>query len=68
MKVLSDRLASIAEDDQLSEFAQKATQLKETIVDEADLVDILQSANDLVELCRFTQATWTSPQMEEERV
>lgn len=68
MKVLSDRLASIAEDDQLSEFAQKATQLKETIVDEADLIDILQSANELVELCRFTQATWTSPQMEEERV
>ncbi|MBC8290463.1 MAG: diguanylate cyclase [Planctomycetes bacterium] len=68
MKVLSDRLASIAKDDQLNEFAEKATHLKETIVDEADLIDILQSANDLVELCRFTQATWTSPQMEEERV
>lgn len=66
MKVLSDRLALIAEDDQLDEFAEKATHLKETIVDEADLIDILESANDLVELCRSTQATWTSPQLVDE--
>jgi diguanylate cyclase (GGDEF)-like protein/PAS domain S-box-containing protein len=68
MKVLSDRLAAIATDDNLTDFAEKATQLKETIVDEADLIDILDSANDLIELCRSTQATWTSPELEEESV
>ena len=68
LKVLSDRLAAIATDDNLIDFAEKATHLKETIVDEADLIDILESANDLIDLCRSTQATWTSAELEEELV
>lgn len=58
MKALATRLHSIAEQDGLTEFASKAERLEGAIDSDGDLLDILDSANDLIELCRSTHTAW----------
>ena len=58
MKALASRLHSIAEQDGLIEFADKAERLRGVIDADGDLLDILDSANDLIELCRSTHSAW----------
>ena len=58
MKALATRLHSIAEHDGLTEFADKAQRLTGVIDADGELLDILNSANDLIELCRSTHSAW----------
>jgi diguanylate cyclase (GGDEF)-like protein/PAS domain S-box-containing protein len=58
MKALADRLHSIAEQDGLTSFAERAGRLRDVIGSDGELLDILDSANDLIELCRSTQSAW----------
>lgn len=58
MKSLAERLQAIARQDGLDSFAEKAGSLHEAIVSDSDLLDILSSANDLIDLCRQTHSTW----------
>jgi hypothetical protein len=58
MNALARRLHSIAEQDDLPMFAEKAERLCDVIGADGDLLDILDSANDLIELCRSTQSAW----------
>lgn len=58
MKALAARLHSIAEQDGLQTFAERAERLRNVISDDGELLDILDSANELIELCRSTQSAW----------
>lgn len=58
MKALASRLHAIAEQDGLPLFTERAERLRDTISNDGDLLDILDSANDLIELCRSTQSAW----------
>ncbi|MGZ0169389.1 MAG: diguanylate cyclase [Planctomycetales bacterium] len=58
MKALATRLHSIAEQDGLPLFAARAERLRDVISADGDLLDILDSANDLIDLCRSTQSAW----------
>lgn len=58
MNALAGRLHSIAEQDGLPLFAERAERLRDVISSDGDLLDILDSANDLIELCRSTQSAW----------
>lgn len=58
IKALASRLHSIAEQDGLDAFADRAEQLRKVISEDGDLLDILDSANELIELCRSTQSAW----------
>lgn len=58
MKALASRLHSIAQQDGLDAFADRAEQLCRVISDDGELLDILDSANELIELCRSTQSAW----------
>lgn len=58
MNALAGRLHSIAEQDGLPLFAERAKRLRDVISSDGELLDILDSANDLIELCRSTQSAW----------
>ena len=58
MKALASRLHAIAEQDGLPLFTERAERLRDTISSDGDLLDILDSANDLIDLCRSTQSAW----------
>lgn len=61
MKTLATRLNSIAKQDGLTEFVEKTERLQNAIDDDGDLLDILDSANELIELCRSTHSAWLRP-------
>lgn len=58
MQALAERLHSLAEQDGLEAFAEKSGRLQESIVSDGDLLDILDSATELIELCRSTHSAW----------
>ncbi|NQV28996.1 MAG: diguanylate cyclase [Rhodopirellula sp.] len=58
MQALATRLHSIAEQNGLPLFAERAERLRNVITEDGELLDILDSANDLIELCRSTQSAW----------
>ena len=58
MNVMATRLHSIAEQDGLPLFARRAERLRDVITSDGELLDILDCANDLIELCRWTQSAW----------
>jgi diguanylate cyclase (GGDEF)-like protein/PAS domain S-box-containing protein len=58
MQALASRLHAIAEQDGLPLFTERAERLRDTISSDGDLLDILDSANDLIDLCRSTQSAW----------
>ena len=58
MQALAGRLHSIAGQDGLTVFAKRAERLRDVISSDGELLDILDSANDLIDLCRSTQSAW----------
>jgi diguanylate cyclase (GGDEF)-like protein/PAS domain S-box-containing protein len=58
MSALAGRLQSIAEQAGLPQFSERAERLRNAISSDGELLDILDSANDLIELCRSTQSAW----------
>jgi diguanylate cyclase (GGDEF)-like protein len=61
MKQLADRLQSIAIQDGLDHFAEKAAKVGEAIMSDSDLLDILGETQNLVEMCRSSHAAWIKP-------
>jgi len=58
VNAMATRLYSIAEQDGLPLFAERAERLRDVITSDGELLDILDGANDLIELCRSIQSAW----------
>ena len=57
---LSTRLADMAAQNGVPEVSERAGKLSEAVSIDADLLDILESANDLIHVCRSTQHAWVT--------
>lgn len=58
LKVLADRLKDTASRNGVDTISQKADELEKSIGDDSELMDVLESAYELVELCRSTQKAY----------
>ena len=57
---LSTRLADMAAQNGVPEVSERAGKLSEAVSIDADLLDILESGNDLIHVCRSTQHAWVT--------
>ena len=58
MNAMATQLHSIAEQAGLPLFARRAERLRDVFTSDGQLLDILDCANELIELCRSTQSAW----------
>jgi diguanylate cyclase (GGDEF)-like protein/putative nucleotidyltransferase with HDIG domain/PAS domain S-box-containing protein len=58
LRVLADRLKDTASRNGVETISEKASELEESLSSDADLMDVLESAYELVELCRSTQKAY----------
>ncbi|MDA1016599.1 MAG: cadherin domain-containing protein [Planctomycetota bacterium] len=58
LKVLADRLKETASRNGVETISQKANELEQAVSGDAELMDVLESAYELVELCRSTQRAY----------
>lgn len=58
LQVLADRLHEIAQKCQVSEIAEKASELAKSTQKKSDVTEVLNTANELIELCRSTQSCY----------
>ena len=58
LRSLADHLRSTAQQSGISEIADSANSLEAAVAENAELLDILESACELVDLCRSTQRTF----------
>ena len=68
MRTLAERLHDVAKQDGLDHFAERADHLRESIDSDGDVLAVLQSASELVDLCRSTHSTWLRTDMLEDAV
>ena len=57
LRELTQRLHTTADRAGIQYMADVADQLMEALDDESDMIDIMQSANELLDLCRLTQVS-----------
>lgn len=57
---LAARLADMAAHNGVPEVSEQAGKLSNAVSIDADLLDILESANDLIHMCRSTQHAWVT--------
>lgn len=58
MRILAERLHDVASQDGLDHFAEQANHLRESIESDGDVLAVLQSASELVDMCRASHSTW----------
>lgn len=58
MKNTAHRLRDVAAESGLHQFAAKASEVEQSIEANEDILAVLDSANDLIQLCRSTHSTW----------
>lgn len=57
---MAGRLKRVAEKHQIESIAQKSLQLEEAVHSKGELLDVLCTAGELIDLCRETQSIWLS--------
>jgi diguanylate cyclase (GGDEF)-like protein/putative nucleotidyltransferase with HDIG domain len=58
LKVMASRLNTMAAKQGVTEIADQAAELQQTVSEDADLLTILETAGELLELCRSTQRSY----------
>lgn len=58
MRTTAHHLHDVAADSGLDQFAAKASEVEHSIEEDEDILAVLNSANELIQLCRSTHSTW----------
>ena len=58
LQTMAGRLKRVAEKNQIESIAQKSLQLEEAVSSKGELLDVLCTAGELIDLCRETQSIW----------
>lgn len=58
LKIMANRLNTVATKQGVSEIAERAAQLEQSVTDDLALMEIVGSANELLDLCRCTQKSY----------
>jgi len=58
LQTMAERLKRVAEKNQIESIAQKSLQLQEAVTSKGELLNVLCTAGELIDLCRETQSIW----------